>query len=451
MKRQQIKKAYENVRPDEEVRARMLQNILSDASEILPAGKDERMMRKKMKPMVIVAIIVAMVMLMGCAVVVMRLQDLKIGEYSTKVGDILDSEGNVVKETHVVKDVISLQGIKDSPSQLAAQEWFEFEESYDPDSEIVNDEFDAPDAYDAYFVYTQEMVDKVDEIINKYGLKLAGAEAVVQDYQNEIFFDALGIENLHHEDAVAEVEYLSGYFYECGNFNMEFFVTLPDGEGQWSHEILLHMRYNGKDYLDTVFTTIENINDVEQWNYTTANGTNILIIMGDDFARFFCDQEDAFVTSGFGTDYESDTGEIQYMTKRDVEMLADALDFSIVPQKPDMETAKLKLAESEAQMLENQESREEYGYRQFIAGRIEELEHSEDLYYTVIDIDQNGVVDLLLGSKEKCDVVWTVRYYENDDEHHMDLVSLSDEQWAELDEAWPNMEIYPITTYPMEE
>lgn len=57
MKRQQIKKAYENVRPDEEARARMLQNILSDASEILPAGKDERMMRKKMRPMVLVAII----------------------------------------------------------------------------------------------------------------------------------------------------------------------------------------------------------------------------------------------------------------------------------------------------------------------------------------------------------------------------------------------------------
>ena len=430
-----------------------LLEVIGDAREsyVEAAGACRRTKaRKKIRPLLIAAIIALGVLLMGSAWVALHLQDLVIGERTSR-GEILDSEGTVVKETEIVRDVISLQGIKNSPSQLAAQEWFEFEESYDPDYTLVNDEFDAPDAYDAYLVYTQEMVDKVDEIINKYGLKLAGAEAMVQEYQNDIFFDALGIENLHHEDASVEVEYLGGYFYACGNFNMEFFLTLTGDESQWPHRILTNMRYNGKEYLDTVFTSIANIETVEQWNYTTANGTDILIIMGKDYARFFCDREDAFVTSGFGTDYESDSGEIQYMTKRDVELVADALDFDVVPKQPDMETVEQRLAESEAQMLENQQPREEYGYREFIADRIEALEHPENLYYTVIDIDQNGVVDLLLGSKEQCDVIWTIAYDENAGYEHMNFVPLSDEEWTELNKDWPNMEIYPITTYPMEE
>lgn len=449
MKRQNIQKAYQRIRPDEEARSRMLNNILL-SSEIPPAGKDERKMRRKMKPMVIAAIIALMVMLMGCAIVALSLQDMKIGERTNR-GEILDSNGNIVKETIIVRDVISLQGIKDSPSQLAAQEWFEFEESYDPNSTLANDEFNAPEVYDAYFVYTQEMVDKVDEIVKKYGLKLAGAEAAVQEYQNEIFFDSLGFDNLHHEDADVEVEYLSGYFYECGNFNMDFLVTLTGDDVHWPYKVLTGMRFNGKEYLDTVFTSLEDIDRVEQWNYTTASGTDILIIMGDGFARFFCDRDDAFLSSGFGTTFESDTGEIVSMTKRDVELVADALDFSVTPQKPDMETVKQRLAESEAQMLENQKPREEYGYREFIAGRIEALEHPENLYYTLVDIDQNGVVDLLLGSKEQCDVVWTIAYDENAGYEHMNFVPLSDEEWENLNKKWPTMEIYPITTYPMED
>lgn len=68
MKRRSVQRAYENIRPNEQAKARMLQNILS--SEIPPAGKDEMKMRTKMKPLVIAAIIGLMIFLMGCAVVI---------------------------------------------------------------------------------------------------------------------------------------------------------------------------------------------------------------------------------------------------------------------------------------------------------------------------------------------------------------------------------------------
>lgn len=57
MNRQKLKEAYKSVRPDEEAKARMLQNILLQSSEIPPAGKDDTMKHKKMRPMVLVALV----------------------------------------------------------------------------------------------------------------------------------------------------------------------------------------------------------------------------------------------------------------------------------------------------------------------------------------------------------------------------------------------------------
>ena len=98
MKKRSIVNAYEPVHPDEEARNRMLHNILL-SSEISPEGKDERIMRKKTKPILIAAIIGLMVLMMGCALIAFSLQDMKIGEYAYGSGEILDSDGNVIKET----------------------------------------------------------------------------------------------------------------------------------------------------------------------------------------------------------------------------------------------------------------------------------------------------------------------------------------------------------------
>ena len=57
MNRQKFRKAYESVRPDEEAQDRMLNHILLEASEIAPAGKDDTMKHKKMRPMMLVAVI----------------------------------------------------------------------------------------------------------------------------------------------------------------------------------------------------------------------------------------------------------------------------------------------------------------------------------------------------------------------------------------------------------
>ena len=401
--------------------------------------------KRKRKTLVIAAVIALMILLMGSAVVVMTLQDLKIGEFTYTNGEILDSDGNVLKESYVTKDVISLQGIKDSPNQQAAQEWLEFEQSYPVDGQLIGDAeaagYVAPREYDAYSVYDQAMQDKVDEIAQKYALKLAGMRALVQRDQNHIFFDALGFQNLHREEASVDVEYRSGYFYECGNFNMEFFLTLT-GEEQWPHEILMSMRYNGKEYLDTVFTSIANIETVEQWEYTTADGTDILIIMGKGFARFFCDREDAFLTSGFGTDYEYENGEIQYMTKSDVEAVADALDFGIVPQKTDMDAVTAALEQSEMEKSAKPSTNQFSSFEDCIAYQIAKLEDkAAEMYYHLTDLNEDGEEELILGSQNEINTVWMIISGE------VNLIVDYGENYQKLKEAWPSMDKKPITEY----
>lgn len=70
MNRQKIRQAFDNIRPDEETKLRMLENILRQSSEIPPAGKDDTMKHKKMRPVLIAAIIALSILLMGSAVFV---------------------------------------------------------------------------------------------------------------------------------------------------------------------------------------------------------------------------------------------------------------------------------------------------------------------------------------------------------------------------------------------
>lgn len=346
MKRNSVQRAYQNIRPDEAAKRRMLNYILI-SSEIPPAGKDEQKMRRKMKPVVIAAIIALMVMMMGCAVIALSLQEMKIGEISSR-GQILDSDGNAVKETKMaVQDVISLHGFYGSPTYLAHQEWYQFKEEYE-DRHIITEEEDAfvrPEAYEAYSVYNQELMDKVDEIAEKYDLKLLGAFAPFQKWERKVFYEALGLESLLVPESTAAVEQESGYFYEAGNFKVEF-TMMMNGEGdQWPHRMYSAMYYSKTDCFDTVHFVIDNSEDWNQWNYITSTGAEVLLAQEKSGygACMFCFREDALIYVGLDGYHQGDDGETTFMTDKQLEQVADQIDFSIQVSEVDMELAREKL------------------------------------------------------------------------------------------------------------
>lgn len=350
MKRSDIQNAYQHIKPDDNSKERMLSQILL-SSEISPAGKDEQTMRKKMKPMVIAALIGLMVVLMGCAVIVLGLQDLKLGEFTTH-GQVLDSEGNILIDKYVSQDVISIHGFSDSPNYQAQLEWFEFEKNYDPDFEILKDsnEFKRPQQYDGYNAYSQEMIDKIDEICEKYDLTLLGPCAYFQRWERRVFFEALDIQNLLIPNAEANVTEMSGYFYEAGNFKVEFDMKMLDQEHDWPYPMANTIYYSRKDNFATLFLNVGNMEIWDQWSYTTSSGEKVLIASYDYGAVVFCDKEDSFIyvqiDNNHETDYNQKTGCYDtniVMTKEQLEQVIDQIDFSVEVESVNMDLAREKL------------------------------------------------------------------------------------------------------------
>ncbi len=78
------------------------------------------------------------------------------------------------------------------------------------------------------------------------------------------------------------------------------------------------------------------------------------------------------------------------------------------------------------------------------------LEHPEKLYFTKVDANGDGAEDLLLGTKDQLEVIWTVMDDENDGTRHLTFIVPPEDLMDALNRSWPNMEIYPITEYPLD-
>ena len=119
----------------------------------------------------VAAVIGLMLLLVGCMVAyVLRLQDLKVAEYRPTTPTVYDENGDVISlPTIAPRTQITLQGA----NQEALAEWNSFCRDYDPDGAIVtandNNELGIPNPYYIpYGCYSQEMVDKLNEIVQKY-------------------------------------------------------------------------------------------------------------------------------------------------------------------------------------------------------------------------------------------------------------------------------------------
>lgn len=382
MKRNSVHRAYLNIQPDEEAKNRMLNNILL-SSEIPPAGKDEQKMRRKMKPMVIAAIIALMVMLMGCAIIVMTVQDLKIGERTTGWGEILDSEGNIIKETEFVQDVISLQGIQNTPAYLANQEWFHFTESYTPEA---GDYWESDEAYWAYNVLNQTMVDKIDEICEKYGLKVIGKpwHEHVDCYQ---FLPLVGVESLLKASSDAKLHIPKGRFFSGGSFTVYGTLLLNDMESP------LNLTYHciKKDVFYDVFAYIVPAAVTEK-SYKTTDGDSILLLESKYSGMIMVDREDSFISLS-----------VDLNENASLEEVAEQFDFSIQTKPADYVAADAREQESiNAAYSDDMENA--YLRRETYSEYVSDLLWSDSMLgykpvereYAFYDLDGNGVEELLI-------------------------------------------------------
>ena len=323
-----------------------------DEAETVTQLKGEKKILSLRRPVLIAAIIAMLLMLVGCAIVyVLSMKEIHIGqqqtyqdvfEYDTDTGEAIAYIG----QEPVTEEVLTLAGIQGSRNYRAAQEWFAFKQEYDPDLSIAVErnkngtvpEF--PAEYASYNLYAQEMKDKLDEILEKYDLKLIGK--TVPFRTEELVCKALGLEDIlvPGSNAVMDLDY-AGY-QECGNLNMDFTVSIPGDDQHAEQKTSCHVYYMHKDAFTEDVISLGEMETWEEWNYTTASGEEVLIFRSPEDWRgyIFCDMPNytvtlryTFVHELYGNDADGNTiVDREIMTDRQIERLADTIDFSIEPQ-----------------------------------------------------------------------------------------------------------------------
>ena len=259
----------------------------------------------------IAAAVALMLLLVGCGVLyVLRLQDMKIGE--EPISQALPSDSPSESTT---LDVISLQGIQGSPTYLAAQEWLAYTQGYTPSG---GDYWDSDPEYWVYSVQNQEMVDKLNAICEKYGLKIIG-----KPWHEQIdctpFLALLGVDSLLKPNADAALSIPAGRFFPGGSFTIYGTLTLSGAEYPFTYHCVK------KDVFYDVFGYLEP-SSVSQQNYTTANGVNVLLLKSSSSGMILVDRENQFLTLGIDGDAP-------------LEQIAECFDFTIHPNAPDAAAA----------------------------------------------------------------------------------------------------------------
>ncbi len=370
--------------------------------------------RYPMKKLWLVAAVIAvMLILAGCVAVFLRLQDLSFGK-QTYVEEF-DRQGFYIGPSEKTKDLLTINGYVGSPHQLAVQEWLEFKESYDPNRELLTNERDIPEIPNAletvYSCYTLDMVEKLNEIVDKYDLKLLDEWVLIQQWQSEAVLKALGVDSLLKQDAPAEIPAVSGVIYQPFSFKFEYSMTMTGEDALWSESMIVSQHYDRKGYFHPLSYWALDLDRVQQWNYRTSEGYDLLLAL-DDMGRgyIFLEKEEAYLTFSLSTYF----GETKYPTpehyisKEGLEQAAECFDYSIVTPDIDFNQLQAELDAADAAYRATGPIRDLPNYPDFDACMRKEgpWRGPEGFDYTFYDVDIDGEAELLFGLDGK--IVWGI-------------------------------------------
>ena len=256
-----------------------------------------------------------LVALAGCAVVYMlHMKDLKIGEH-TVVSTQQKSDEGTEKELYV----LSLQGIQDSPNYLANQEWLAFTQTYEPE---LGAYWESEEQYWAYSVQNQVMVEKLDEICEKYSLKVIG-KPWHEHMDCNVFLPLVGVNTLLQPESDAIIHIPQGRFFPGGSFTV--YGNIKRSAEEPASEFTYHCVH--KDVFYDVYAYVDP-NVVRERNYTTSGGASVLLLESDKSGMIMADCEDCFISVT-----------VTLPDGISLESIADQFDFSIQSSAPDASAA----------------------------------------------------------------------------------------------------------------
>ncbi len=359
------------------------------------------------RTLLIAAVVALMLLLVGCAVIyVLRMQDMKVGEYRFYVPTEYDENGNVIPvESQEPITLLSLQGT----NMEALAEWVAFTNTYDQDGTILieadgtGSEWELPDNYHlTYGCYSQEMVDKLNEIVEKYDLKLLSSYIPLNYYENSVLLNSLGLNGLVYANPDVQVEYWDGDFHLEGTFDLNMYISMDMGDWKWERGSASY-RYSLKDYFDPITGGMLESIDYTQWDYTRKDGKKVLLVLGEGTARIYADLPDAFISISLDPVIWVD-GEKVPMTQTALQQFAELFDLSVKPQPTTMEQVEKQKADAQARYeAERAAARAEHearyaaGYKEFVEYRLGTVPNPENVSYVLYDVNGDGVEELIIG------------------------------------------------------
>lgn len=336
--------------------------------------------------LLIALIAILALVLAGCVAAIIGLRQRRVGQLTSTV--YKDTAGNWIEPTEATRDIIALVGYEGTDNYRATLQWRDFVESYTPS-------FGEPwpeNLATLYGCLDETMRTKLLEILEQYHLSALPEEIPFGSWDEAYVLELLGTSGVVKADRVVWAQCLSGYLYPNGTFNVDMDVVLPD----WDNTVFLNVICCPAD---TFFPlTVSPENGMEQWHYTTADGTPVVMALGDKTALLFCQKTDSYMTAVVHFNLFGSSA-AQKPTRTIVEALADAIDFTMQPRPlsdPQGVRAHLKqtgqahYAEQEAQnTLPEYASFSDYlkeNYTNF----------TEDMVYTCLSLD-DGTEALLIG------------------------------------------------------
>lgn len=318
MEQNNLHRAFDALTPSEVSRQRMLRAVLSRRED---AGKEIPMKKKTLKGTVCVAAVVAALLALatiGYATDLFGLRSAVLGHetYDMPDGDAMDT------------DIISLQGLSDSPEYAANAQWQAFCSTYDADGAILaqigNGETGLGEVYGLYGCYTREMADKLDEIAAQNGLSLQTGMTVYDTNPPAAVLAVLPATN----DAQRS-DIWGGYTYDNGSFKFDCEFTFTGEDAEWVYPITYEVICSRKGAMSVTTLSIGSAEDYAQWQYTTASGVTVTLCDGPDKALMLVDTQGSYLVINV---LSVRVGDIQYgelkLPQTALQRFADAFDFA---------------------------------------------------------------------------------------------------------------------------
>ena len=306
---------------------------------LFPAGRKKSAQRPR-RPWLVAALILLALALVGCgAAYVLNMEKVRI-DVGTAQRDYALVDGVYVKEPHEVNTTtLTLAGLKGENAYRACADFYTFKEEYTAQGEQMAQSGTLPEGF--WENYADVMDAKAREIAQQYGLKPEGQLLAFRTVRN--LCDALGVERFARENPEISVNIGGGSCYDTGNFWLNLDLVFPEGRGYAVLNSPGTLRWNRKDCFSRDYRALTDSGDWVEKNYTTASGSPVLLLYSPTQETGFviCDRGEALMTLEFNAniEYLSEEGgvvssELVRMTDRQLELVADAVDFSIHPKTP---------------------------------------------------------------------------------------------------------------------